>query len=464
MQANAGSAEFPNCDVVVIGGGVSGLFAARQLAAAGVSCICLEARDRVGGRTLSQRLNSTVIDLGGQWIGPTQLRLLRLSGELGVKTFPQFCTGKKILSLGGDVSTYKAAIPSLPLIANLELGWTMFRWDRMRRQLDLERPWAARRAVEWDSQTVETWKRRHVRTSGAKSLVDIAVRAVFCGEPNEVSLLFFLHYLNSAGGLDPLTTVQNGAQQDRFVGGMQQISERMADELAERVVLNAPVRAIEQNSDGVVVRTDAGDFHASYCIIAIPPALASRIHYEPSLPARRDHLSQRMPMGSVIKYVIAYDTPFWRQAGFSGEIVSDRGPIGLAFDATSHDGSQPAIVGFTDGGEAHDWAEKSAEHRRRAVLEQLASLFGQQALSPSGYAEKSWIDDPWSRGCYVGLMPPGVMTTLGSALREPCGRIHWAGTETATEWTGYIDGAIQAGGRAADEVLQLLRSRSVVTA
>jgi monoamine oxidase len=243
-----------------------------------------------------------------------------------------------------------------------------------------------------------------------------------------------------------------------MIGGMQEISLRMARDLGDRVVLGAPVRAIDQETDGVVVHSDQGEFRAPLCIIAVPPALAGRIHYRPAMPARRDHLSQRMPMGSVIKYVAAYKQPFWRQAGFSGEIVTDGGPVGLAFDDSSHDGSQAALVAFTDGGPARVWTERTAEERRQAVLEHFAQFFGPQAREPIAFVEKNWTEEPWCRGCYVGLMPPGAMTALGEALRTVCGRIHWAGTETATEWMGYIDGAVQAGYRAADEVIQRLRT------
>lgn len=446
-------------DVVVIGGGVSGLCAARKLAQNNVSCVLLEARDRVGGRTLSHRLGNDTIDLGGQWLGPTQDRIAALARELGVSTFPQFSQGKKILARGGRVSTYSGNIPGLPLFSQLELGWIQVLWEKQRRQLPVDAPWKAPRAAEWDAMTVETWKRRHARTAAARDVVDIAVRAVFCGEPSEISYLYFLNYLNSGQGLDCLTSVQNGAQQDRVIGGMQQISIRMAEQLGDRVVLEAAVRAIEQSNDGVLIRSAAGDFRAATCIVALPPALAGRIHYEPALPARRDHLSQRMPMGSVIKYIATYEKPFWREAGYSGELVTDGGAVGLAFDDSSHDGKQAALVAFTDGGPAREMGDLSPEDRRTAVLQHLSQYFGPQAAQPLDFIEKNWMDEQWSRGCYVGLMPPGVMTTLGEALRTPCGRIHWAGTETATKWMGYIDGAVEAGYRSAEEVMARLHSQ-----
>jgi monoamine oxidase len=226
----------------------------------------------------------------------------------------------------------------------------------------------------------------------------------------------------------------------------------LADGLGERLVLDAPVRAIEQDAETVTVHTDKGTFRARYCIVAIPPVLAGRIHYTAALPAKRDQLTARMPMGSVIKYVALYDRPFWRAAGFSGEVVSDTGPTVTTFDDCSHDGQQAALVTFSDAVAAREWSDRTPDERQQAVLQEFGRFFGPEALRPTHFAEKDWNMETWSRGCYVGVMGPGVMTTFGDALREPCGRIHWSGTETATEWMGYLDGAVEAGDRAAAEV------------
>jgi len=447
---SAGSSA--SADVLIIGAGLAGLCAARYLSIRKISCTVIEARDRVGGRTCSQRIGNDTIDLGGQWIGPTQHRLKALVDELGIATFPQFHDGKKLLSWGGKIQSYSGDLPNLSPLAQLELLWNDYRLKKHWQTLPAERPWTAPRAAEWDSMTVETWKRRHMRTKGARLFIDVVVRAVLTSEPRDVSLLYFLNYLRSGRGLESLIAIAGGAQQERFVGGAQQISERLADGFGDRLVLDAPVRAIEQDADSVTVHTDKGPFHARYCIVAIPPVLAGRIHYTATLPAKRDQLTARMPMGSVIKYVAMYERPFWRAAGFSGEVVSDTGPTVTTFDDCSHDGQQAALVTFSDAVAAREWSDRAPEERQQAVLKEFGRFFGPEALRPTHFAEKDWNMETWSRGCYVGVMGPGVMTTFGEALREPCGRIHWSGTETATEWMGYLDGAVEAGDRAAEEV------------
>ncbi|MFC7230436.1 flavin monoamine oxidase family protein [Saliphagus sp. GCM10025308] len=239
-------------------------------------------------------------------------------------------------------------------------------------------------------------------------------------------------------------------------GGAQQLSQLMADELADVVHLEAPVRAITQDESGVTVESDGGTYTGTFAIVAIPPTLAGRIAYTPTLPARRDALTQRMPMGATIKCIATYEEPFWRSDGYSGFVLTEDAVVGFVFDDLAAESTTGALVGFVVGSQARTWSERDATDRRERVLDDFARYFGDRAVEPVEYVEQSWSNEQWSAGCYAGNMTPGTMTAYGSVLREPVGRIHWAGTETATQWCGYMDGAIRSGNRAADEVSERL--------
>ncbi|MCL4695214.1 MAG: FAD-dependent oxidoreductase, partial [Candidatus Hydrogenedentes bacterium] len=342
---------------------------------------------------------------------------------------------------------------SLPISSLIEFKLLVKRLDALCKTIPLDAPYDTPRAKEWDSISVETWKQGSIKSQMLRSTFDTAVLAIFAADPAELSFLHFLFYLRSGGGFLRLAEVVNGAQETRIHGGFQAVSERMANELGGRVLLNAPVRAIRQSDTGVTVTTDRGTFEGKRVIVAVPPVLAGEIDYRPELPSARVQLTQRMPMGSVIKCIAVYESPFWRDAGLSGEVVTDVGPVKFTFDDTPEGSERGAIVGFISGADARVWAERSDEERRAAVLKQFAEFFGPPAAQPIEYIDKVWAAERWSGGCYVGLMPPGVMTTLGHALREPIERIHWAGAETATEWNGYMEGAVRSGERAAAEVL-----------
>jgi monoamine oxidase len=442
-----------DCDVVVVGAGLAGLTAARELSGAGLDVRVLEARDRVGGRTLSQPVGDhpeDIVELGGQWVGPTQHEVLSLADDLGIETYPTHATGKNLFEDGrGKLKRYSGTIPMLPPHVMVDYGQADLRLKRLVKRINPEAPWDAEVAERLDEQSFATWIRRTAKTKTAREALTTAIRAVFSVEPADVSLLHVLFYAAAAGGWDDLLDTEGGAQQDRLAGGTQQLSVRMAEELGERVELSAPVRSIRSDEDGVLV----GDLHAHRVIVAVAPALAGRIEYEPALPGPRDQLTQRMPMGSVIKCMAVYEEAFWRQDGLSGQAISLPGPAQVVFDNTPPNGS-PGLIAFLEGKDARELAAVPDTERRDAVLRGFQRLFGRHAAHPVHYFEKDWSAEPYSRGCYAGVLGPGAWTAYGRVLREPVGRIHWAGTETATRWMGYMDGAIQSGKRAAAEVLR----------
>ena len=456
------STETFDVDVVIVGAGLAGLTAARQLVAAGRTVRVLEARDRVGGRTLNHAVTApgaqpgTIVEVGGQWVGPTQDRVLALIDALGLKTFKTWGTGKSVDLRNGKRTEYGGRIPPGAMLGAVEAQIALWRLNRMARQVPPDAPWQAPKASQWDSQTFQTWMDSNLYTRNGRALLQLVVEAVFSAQPRDLSLLHVLFYIRSAGSLEKLVETDGGAQEARIVGGSQRICLEMAAALGDRIRLNAPVLRIEHDADGVTVSGDDFRVRARRAIVAIPPTLAGRIRYAPALDGLRDQLTQRMPMGTVIKVQCVYEKPFWRDAGLNGQATGDIRPVKVAFDNSPPDGHVGVLMGFIEGEDGRRAQRQTVEQRRQATIDCFASWFGEAARHPVEYIERNWSAEEWSRGCYAGYFPPGVWSDFGSALRTPIGRLHWAGTETAETWNGYFDGAVRSGERAAQEVGALL--------
>ena len=436
-------------DVLVVGAGLAGLVAARDLVAADRSVVVLEARDRVGGRLVNQDIgDGKVVEAGGQWIGPGQDRLAALAADLGVETFPTHTAGENVIEFAGRLRRYRGTIPRINPAVLADFAQAQARLDAMARSVPTGAPWTARRAQRWDAQTFATWLRRNVATGAARELLRTVTEAVWAAEPEDVSLLHLLFYVNSAGGLSPLVDSEGGAQQDRFAGGSQRLALELAARLGDVIRLDTPVERIEWGGD---VR--ASGVSARRAVVAVPPTMALRIAYDPPLPARRDQLLQRMPAGAVIKCHAVYDEPFWRADGLSGQGGSDVGPAKVVFDNSPPDGSPGVLLAFLEGAQARAFAGRPAAERRDAVVGELTRLFGPRAARPEAFYERDWTAEEWTRGCYGAFLPPGVWTSVGDAMRPPVGPLHWAGAELAERWSGYMDGAVRSGEAAAAAIL-----------
>lgn len=441
MSARDGDVDV---DVVVVGAGFAGLAAARALTKRKKSVVVLEARDRVGGRVYSQTLEEegTWVDLGGQWVGPGQERLLAAIAEHGLESFSTWTKGDNQVIVGGRAGRYRGTIPRLPVLDLLNVGFAQWRFESMAKKVPVDAPWTAVKAKAWDAQTLGEWLDRNVRRKVARALLEAGLETVFAANAREMSLLHALFYVHSGTDLDVLLGTENGAQATRVVGGMQRVAEALAKGVDVR--LSTPARTLVQNGEIVTVN----DVRARHAIVALPPKLAAKLVPE------RAALADRTPMGRVIKHTAIYERPFWRERGLSGMSVSDRGPIHVVFD-NSPPGEAPPVgilMGFSEADEAKKLGALGEEQRREIALETFASIHGDEAKKPRRYIDHVWEHDEWSGGCYGAFMPPGVWTSLGPALRKPIGRVHWAGTETATVWSGYIDGAISSGERAAAEI------------
>jgi monoamine oxidase len=449
-----------SADVVVVGAGMAGLTAARAVRKAGHSVLVLEARGRVGGRCYSRSLGagaSDVANMGATFVGPTQLRVQALMSELRISKFPTYASGKLIWYEKGKATPYTGTIPpTSDTLAVIQLGTiTLPAIDRMAKTVPLDAPHRAPNARQWDSMTVDTWANQNIATAAGRGLMALAVEAVLSVEPRDVSLLYFLAYVHAAGNVNALiaNAGAGGAQDFRVSGGTQRIAVAIARQLGQRVLLSHPVRQISQGTRSATVHADGVSVECKRVIVAIPPNLAGRIIYSPGLPALRDQLTQRMPVGSLIKTIAVYDRPFWRDHGLNGQSTSDQGPVQATFDASPKSGKPGVLMGFIDGDAARALSDRPASQRAKQALQSYVRYFGAAAGRPRAYFDQVWDREIYTGGCPVGVMPPGVMTEYGKALRAPVGRIHWAGTETATEWIGYMDGAVQSGQRAAAEAL-----------
>lgn len=447
-------------DCVVVGAGLAGLSAARELEAAGRTVVVLEARDRVGGRTVNEPiLNGAVVELGGQWVGPGQDRMLALIDELGLETFATFGEGRSLFERRGKVRSYRGTIPRLNPVALAEIGLALSKINRMAARIDPEQPWEQVELARWDRLSFDTWIRRNLRTGTARDAMRLAVEAVWAAEPEDLSLFHVLFYVRSAGSIEALLETEGGSQEARVVGGSQLISIRLAGQITGPIRLRTAVRRIDHGSGGVTVLAedlDSGEslsLAAREVIIALPPALAGRLEYRPALSAVRDGLTQRMIQGSVVKTMAIYSEPFWRDRGLSGQATSADGPVSVVFDNSPPNGSPGVLLAFLEGAAARDAADLPQAERRALVIDCLVRLFGPEAAEPTDYVDKAWASDQWSRGCYGGFMPTGAWFSHGSALRAPIGPIHWAGAETSSRWAGYMEGAVRSGLRAAREVI-----------
>ena len=445
--------------VIVVGAGYAGLAAALRLHDAGAEVRVVEASDRVGGRIWSERRpGGVVVDHGGQWVGPRQTHLLALADRFGCARFPTWETGdhREVWHDGSGTSYLGAAPRSGPGIEEyLRITGLL---DDMAGTVDVDQPWRTPGFAAWDAQSAEAFFTTQTADTDAHRRLALAIEGVWCAEPREISLFHVLFYLASAGGYEQLMETRDCAQDSRFAGGAAGPAEAVADLLGDRLRLDTPVRRIDVAADTVTVHTPTSTITAPKAIVALPPSALAGVAFEPGLPPARTGWLAGNPMGRVAKIHAFYRTPFWRATGASGiATLYDDGPVGVVFDNSPADASSGVLVGFVYGDRVDAWAALDAGARRAAALGSFARIVGPDARTPTFYTEKNWTQDVYAGGGYGAFATPGAWGKFAEAgWREPTGPLYWAGTETASRWNGYMDGAISSGYRAADMVLRAL--------
>jgi monoamine oxidase len=455
-------------DAVIVGGGLSGLGAAKALSEAGKSFVVLEARDRTGGRVHTVQLeNGGYVEVGAQFIGPTQDEVIALALELDLALYETYDTGNNVLYHQGEAKPYESdsvlgAIPPVDIISLTQLLTIQGTLDAMATEIDIENPWNSTKAAEWDSITLEAWLDDQLLTETARFLLDATIHSVFSVEADELSLLYSIAYIAAAGNattpgtFERLTSTGDGAQMWRVDGGTELLASRLAERVGN-VRLSSPVQSIaapsEAGSPYVVTVADGTEVLGEHVIVAMSPPMADLITYDPPLPAARKALSEQVKMGILGKAIGIYETPFWREDGLTGQAVSDAGLGRVTYDSSPRDPTHGAVMAFLEADNLREYLDATDEEISAQVQSDFVNYFGEQAANATEWVVFVWNREEYSRGGPTAVAGPGIYTQYGPALKQQVGNLHFAGTESSDYWVGYMDGALRSGYRVAAEVI-----------
>ncbi|AXJ09354.1 NAD(P)/FAD-dependent oxidoreductase [Arthrobacter sp. PM3] len=454
-------------DVVIVGAGPSGLTAARELKKAGLSVAVLEARDRVGGRTWTDTVDGAVLEIGGQWVSPDQTALLALLEDLGLQTFSRYREGKSVyIGADGKRTLYTGETFPVSETTAAEMDKLTALLDSLAAEIGAEEPWAHPKARELDTISFHHWLRQNSADEEACNNIGLFIAGGMLTKPaHAFSALQAVLMAASAGSFTNLTD-EDFILDKRVIGGMQQVSLLQAAELGDDVVLDSPVRTIRWAEDAsgahrVTAVSERAVVNARFVIMAVPPNLYSRVSFDPPLPRRQHQMHQHQSLGLVIKVHAVYSTPFWREDGLSGTAFGAGALVQEVYDNTNHEDPRGTLVGFVSDEKADAMFELSAEDRRRAILESIASFLGPKALEPEVYFESDWGSEEWTRGAYAASYDLGGLHRYGQDQLKPVGPIYWSSSDLAAEGYQHVDGAVRMGQATAARIVAAADRASV---
>ena len=458
--------EDGTCDVCVVGAGVAGLSCALSLASAGLRVVVVDARPRVGGRTMTVGFAGGSVDVGGQWLGPAQTRALALARDLGLSLVSQTwfddmqaSPADPLLRSGSERQLLDGSASELRSVAQTI--------DDLARTLTPP-PWAAEereRLGRLDEMTAAAFINKNSKTDWVRRELRFFVNNTLACEPEQVSFLFFLNCVAACGGLWRLGDGDGGAQSYTIKGGAGLLSKMLEEKVKKAgalLRLSSPVTEVTDAGGGVVVTAGGRTIIARAAVVAMAPTLWPRITFSPPLPPLKSGLASRMFMGSVVKAIAVYRVPFWSERSASSLELESLGPVYNLFPGRV--GELHSLVGLITGGKAAEMSELSAAEVRSRVTMQYARYFrNDAALSPVAFVSKAWSQEEWSGGCFEALTPPGACMDLLEHGDQRVGCLWWAATEFGRAWPGYMEGAIESGQRTAEAVAEaLLQERTAL--
>jgi monoamine oxidase len=481
MPPEESTMERREVEVCIVGAGFAGLAAARALINDGRTVALLEARDRVGGRVWNKTLeDGTVVSVGGTWLGKDQHRMQSLVKEVGLSRYRQYVgkcdpadpedplnpfddAAEFILRLDGVNKRYKGMYAPVGLAGLANLGIALTLLEEMRKGVPLDAPWDADNAASLDEQTLGKWIDTYIPFDRARRMFRSAMGLMYSCDPAQVSLLGTMAFANG-GGDDGLNYYLDSGNTETHIvdGGTPEVARRLGVELGDRLCTSTPVRRIVHDGDGVEVISDRVAVTAKYVIVTAPPVLASQIQFEPMLPDGHVQLARQMPPGAIWRFIAVYDSPFWRDKGLSGQTIAPDSPVAVSIDQCPKPGpdgtpDRGVLSCYAVGAAAVELSKLDPDSRKQLVLEELALRFDDDvARAARAFSETNWTAEQWSQGGMIAHFPPGVLTSYGSALHEPAGRIYFAGAERARLMFGLMEGAVRSGEEAAAHISQQL--------